>query len=53
MFWDESYEFVPAVTLFSGGMARVYTDEVSGFAWQRGHGTLNLIDLSNVVVNRK
>ena len=53
MFWDESYEFVPAVTLFSGGMARVYTDEVSGLAWQRGHGTLNLIDLSNVVVNRK
>ena len=53
MFWDEAYEFVPAVTLFSGGMARVYTDEVSGLAWQRGHGTLNLIDLSNVVVNRK
>ena len=53
MFWDEAYDFVPAVTLYSGGNARVYTDEVSGFIWGRGHGLLNLIDLSEVVVNRK
>lgn len=53
MFWDEAYDFVPAVPLYSGGNARVYTDEVSGFIWGRGHGLLNLIDLSEVVVNRK
>lgn len=53
MFWDEAYDFVPAVTLFSGGAAHVYTDEVSGFKWTRGDGTLNLVELDEVVVNRK
>ncbi len=53
MFWKESYDFVPALPLYSGSLARVYTDEVSGFIWNRGTGTFTLIDLSEVTINRK
>ena len=49
--WAESYEFYPATPLYSGSAVYAYTEDVTGFIWTRG--TQNLIDLSEVKVNRK
>lgn len=49
--WAEIYAAYPATPLYAGMSTYVHTDEVSGFIWTRG--TQNLIDLSEVVINRK
>ena len=49
--WAEIYADYPAIPLFATGIHYLYTDEVSGFLWTRG--TSNLIDFSEVVINRK
>ncbi len=49
--WAEIYAAYPATPLYAGMSVYVYTDEVSGFIWTRG--TQNLIDFSEVVINRK
>ena len=48
--WAEIYAAYPATPLYAGMSTYVYTDEVSGFIWTRG--TQNLIDFSEVVINR-
>ena len=49
--WAEIYAAYPATPLYAGMSSYVHTDEVSGFIWTRG--TQNLIDFSEVVINRK
>jgi|GEM_PF-1411202 len=48
--WAEIYADYPAIPLFAAGIHYLHTDEVSGFIWTRG--TSNLIDLSEVVIDR-
>ena len=49
--WADIYAAYPATPLYAGMSSYVHTDEVSGFIWTRG--TQNLIDFSEVVINRK
>ena len=49
--WADIYAAYVATPLYAGVSTYVHTDEVSGFIWTRG--TQNLIDLSEVVINRK
>lgn len=48
--WAAVYEFYPAIPLYSGCHAYIFRDDIEGFIWTRG--TSNLIDLSEVVINR-
>ncbi len=49
--WAEIYAAYPATPLYAGMSTYVHTDEVSGFIWTRG--TQNLIDFSEIVIDRK
>jgi ABC-type transport system substrate-binding protein len=49
--WADIYAAYPATPLYAGISTYVHTDEVSGFIWTRG--TQNLLDFSEVVINRK
>jgi ABC-type transport system substrate-binding protein len=49
--WADIYAAYVATPLYASVSTYVHTDEVSGFIWTRG--TDNIIDLSEVVINRK
>ncbi len=49
--WADIYAAYVATPLYASVGTYVHTDEVSGFIWTRG--TDNIIDLSEVVINRK
>ncbi len=49
--WADIYAAYVATPLYASVGSYVHTDEVSGFIWTRG--TQNLIDFSEVVINRK
>ena len=49
--WADIYAAYVATPLYASIGTYVHTDEVSGFIWTRG--TQNLLDFSEVVINRK